>query len=52
MVDEDARVVGRSEGAQDLGELGGAELARSTRAGHPLGEAQDAGALVLDNHTT
>ena len=38
VVDQHARVVGWGQGAQDLGELGGAELARSTRAGDPLGE--------------
>jgi hypothetical protein len=34
------------DGAQDLGELGGAELARSTRAAHALGEPADPLAIV------
>ena len=46
VVDEDAGVVRLRQGAQDLGELGGAELARSTRAGDPLGEPPDPLALV------
>ena len=46
VVDEDAGVVRLRQGAQDLGELGGAELARSTRAGDPLGEPADPLALV------
>ena len=46
VVDEHARVVGWRQAAQDLGELGGAELARSTGAGDPLGEPPDPLALV------
>jgi hypothetical protein len=46
LVDEHARVVGWNEGAQDLGELGGAELARSTRAAHLLGHPPDPLAIV------
>jgi len=46
VVDEHARVVGWRQGAQDLGELGGPELARSTRAAHLLGEPADPLAIV------
>jgi len=46
VIDEHARVLVRRQGAQDLGELGGAELAGSTGARHALGQAPDALALV------
>jgi len=46
VIDEDARVGRGRQGAQDLGELGGAELARSTGAAHALGEPADALPLV------
>jgi len=46
VIDQHARVLVRRQGAQDLGELGGAELAGSTSARHALGQAPDALALV------
>ena len=41
VVHQDAGVSGGGEGAQDLSELGGTELARSTGAGDPLREPPD-----------
>jgi hypothetical protein len=38
-IDEDARIIVERNVAQDLGELAGSELARSTRAGDHLGQA-------------
>ena len=46
VVHQDPRVVVRRQSAQDLGELGGPELARSTRAGHALGQPADPLPLV------
>jgi hypothetical protein len=46
MIDEDAGIVVGGEAAQDLSEFGGAELARSTGAGDPLGEPPDPFAIV------
>jgi hypothetical protein len=42
VVDEDAGVGGGGQCAQDLSELSGAELARSTGARHALGQPADA----------
>jgi hypothetical protein len=41
VVDQDAWVVFGFQCAQDLGELGGAELAGSAGAGDPLGQPAD-----------
>jgi len=41
VVDQDPGVVGEGKGAQDLSELSGAELARSTGARHALGQPAD-----------
>jgi hypothetical protein len=49
-VHEDAGVVVWLEAAQDLGELGGAELAGSTRAGDPLREPADPLSLVRHSY--
>jgi hypothetical protein len=50
MVDQHPGVVVLGQAAQDLSQLGRAELAGSTRAGHPLGQAPDPLALVAHLH--